>query len=106
MSQEMKKAHFLLRAHGVMMVCSIMRIVLHKHHKILAHLVEARPSNWLELKSFAATALPRFGYDLAKTLYKQLRGTKLLTALAVAPPAWLAWLIAMGGEELLCVDIF
>ena len=99
----MKKAHFMLRAHGVMFVSSIMRVVLHKHHTILADLMEARPYNWLELKSFASTALPKFGYELAKSAYQELRQTRLLTALVVAPPAWLVWLIALGGERLLSV---
>lgn len=95
----MQKAQLMLYAHVLLLTCSIARIVLHHQQVRLSELGSKLPHTWLELHDMVGTGLAtqRSHFHL---YYKQLRQTRVMTALVVAPSASIAWPIAVTGDML------
>ena len=87
----------MLVAHKLLILVSCTRILLHKQQMTLRELVTALPRDWPQLQSLTLTFL-QSASNMVQLGYSQMRQTRLVTALFVAPPAWVAWSIAVIGE--------
>ena len=87
----------MVKVHWMLMVCSLARIVFQKRGLSVAHIVAALPRTWPELIICLTKLIPS-SKNLVKDAYIAMRQVKLIKALLVEPPWWLAWLNALTGQ--------
>ena len=91
------RALFLVKAHGILLVFAVMRVVFHKQQLTLSHVIPARPQSWSELVLLIVNFIPT-SLRLTQEAYFALEQMRPVRALILEPSWWSAWLIAFIGK--------